>query len=177
MAEMWFELKEEAKKEMLLSGFKKAIHPKPSDLALWKKGQVHETRCITYTIYKCPMSWLAKCQCMLLLVMAKDYVEFHQSELRHHAASHAQDDSKKLEYAQMVAIREAAVTAPQLSAALLLRNMQKHDSPTKTIPAEHMLSFQHQVYCARKKLYAQQLKGLELNDSHGKMREFVDCHL
>ncbi len=52
---MWFELIEEAKKEMLLSGFKNAIHPKPTNLA-WKKGQVHESRCITYTIYKCLMS-------------------------------------------------------------------------------------------------------------------------
>ncbi len=53
---MWFELIEEAEKEMLLSGFKKAIHPKPIYLGLWKKGQVHQSRGITYTIYECPMS-------------------------------------------------------------------------------------------------------------------------
>ncbi len=67
------------------------------------------------------------------------------SELRHHAASHAQNDSKKLKYDQMVASRDAVVTAQQLSAAMLRSNMQLHDSPTKTIPAEHMSSFQHQV--------------------------------
>ncbi len=40
--EMWFENVEDEKKEMLLSAFKNAIHPKPSDLALvWRKGQVH----------------------------------------------------------------------------------------------------------------------------------------
>ncbi len=50
--EMWFELVDEAKKEMLLSGFIKAIHPKPTYLALWKKGQVSESRCIPSTIYK-----------------------------------------------------------------------------------------------------------------------------
>ncbi len=70
-----------------------------------------------------------------------------------------QDDSKKLKYDQIVAIRDAVVTAHQLSAAMLRRNMEMHDSPTKTIPAEHMLSFQHQVYRARKKLCAKQLKG------------------
>jgi hypothetical protein len=79
--------------------------------------------------------------------MAKDYLELQRSELelRHHAASHAQDDSKKLKYEQMVAIRDVVVTAPQLSAAMLRRNMEMHNSPTKTIPAEHMRSFQHKV--------------------------------
>ncbi len=38
-------------------------------------------------------------------------------------------------------------------------------------------SFQHQVYRARKKLCAQQLKGFNLDDSYGKLQEFADCHL
>ena len=63
--EMMFDVAEEARKEMLLSGFKKAIHSKPTDLGLWKKGQVHESRGITYTIYKCPMRERAGCRCML----------------------------------------------------------------------------------------------------------------
>ncbi len=63
-------------------------------------------------------------------VMAKDYLELQRSELelRHHEASHAQDDSKKLKYEQMVAIRDAVVTAP-LSAAMLRRNMQLKSLP------------------------------------------------
>jgi hypothetical protein len=121
--EMMFDIAEEARKEMLLSGLKKPIHPKPTDLGLWKKGQVHELRGITYTIYKCPMSGRAGCRCLLRLVMAKHYLELQRSELRHHAASHAQDDSKKLKYEQIVAIRDAVVTAPQLSAAMRRRNM------------------------------------------------------
>jgi hypothetical protein len=55
--------------------------------------------------------------------------------------------------------------------------MEMHDSPTKTIPAEHMLSFQHQVYRASKKLCAKQLNCFNLDDSFGKMQEFADCHL
>ncbi len=74
---------EEAKKERLLSGFKKAIHSKPTYLGLWKKRQVHESRGITYTIYKCPTSGRAGCRCMLRLVMAKDYLELQRSELSH----------------------------------------------------------------------------------------------
>jgi hypothetical protein len=54
--EMMFDVAEEARKEMLLSGFQKAIHSKPTNLGLWKKGQVHESRSITYTVYKCLMS-------------------------------------------------------------------------------------------------------------------------
>jgi hypothetical protein len=92
---------------------------------------------------------------MLRLVMAKDYLELQHSELRHHVARHAQDDSKKLKYEQMVAIRDAVVSVLQISAAMLCRNMQMHGSTTKTIPAEHLCSFQHQVYSASKKLCAQ----------------------
>jgi hypothetical protein len=82
--EMMFDVAEEARKEMLLSGFKKAIHPKPTKLGLWQKGRVHESRGITYTIYKCPMSGRAGCRCMLRLVMAKEYLELQRSEFRHH---------------------------------------------------------------------------------------------
>jgi hypothetical protein len=39
--EMMFDVEEEARKEMLLSGLKKTIHSKPTYLGLWKKGQVH----------------------------------------------------------------------------------------------------------------------------------------
>jgi hypothetical protein len=77
----------------------------------------------------------------------------------------------------MVAFRDVVVTVPQLSASMLRRNMQMHDSPTKTIPAEHLFSFQHQVYRARKTLCVQQLKGFNFDDSYGKLQEFADCHL
>ncbi len=107
--------------------------------------------------------------------MAKDYLELQSSKLCHHAASHAQDDSKKLKYEQMVAIRDVVVTVQQLSASVLCRNMQMHNSPTKTIQAEKMPSLQ--VYSASKKLCAQQLKGLNLDDSFGKLQEFADCHM
>jgi hypothetical protein len=37
--EMMFDVAEEARKEMLLSGFKKAIHPKPTDLDYGRRGK------------------------------------------------------------------------------------------------------------------------------------------
>jgi hypothetical protein len=70
----------------------------------------------------------------------------------------------------MVAIRDAVVTSPQLSASMLRRNTQMHDSPTKTIPAG---SFQHQVYCARKKLCAHQLIGFNLVTDTESYRAYI----
>jgi hypothetical protein len=70
--------------------------------------------------------------------------------------------AKKLKYEQMVAIKEAVVTVQQLSVAMLSRNMQMpvHNSPTRTIQAEHMHSFQHQVYSASKTLCANNSRAL-----------------
>ena len=103
-----------------------------------------------------------------------EYIELQRSELRHQADSHAVDCSKKLKYNQVVAIREAVVTAPQLSARVLRRNMTLHDSPTKTIPPEHLHSFfGHQVYRARKELCNKQLKGFEIDDTFGTLDQFA----
>jgi hypothetical protein len=52
--EMMFEVAGEASKEMPLSGFKKPIHPKPTDLGLWKKGQVHERTLRQHTTHPRP---------------------------------------------------------------------------------------------------------------------------
>jgi hypothetical protein len=97
---------------------------------------------------------------MLQLVMAGDYVELQRRE----HSSHVEDGSKRLKYDQMVATREAVMTAPQLSAPILCRNMLLHDSPTKTILPEHMHCFQYQVYHTSRKLCAKQLKGFEIDD-------------
>ncbi len=107
-AEMWFEVAGEARKEMQIAGLKKAIHAKPTDLGFWKKAQEHESRSISYTIYRCPMNYRCHCKCLLRLVMAPNtYVELQRSEDRHQADSHAQDASKTLKYNQMVEIRES----------------------------------------------------------------------
>ncbi len=82
---MMFDVAEEASKEMLIAGLRKAINPKPTDLGFWKKGQEHVSRGIHYTIYKYPMQHSAKCKCILQLVMACDYVEVQCSENRHQA--------------------------------------------------------------------------------------------
>ncbi len=88
---------------------------------------------------------------MLLVVMVKDYLELqHSNFAMTRPAMHKM--ILRSSSTKMVAIRDAVVTVPQLSAAMLRRNMQMHCSPTKTIPVEHMLSLQHQVYRACKQL-------------------------
>ncbi len=83
------------------------------------------------------------------IAMARDYVELQRSENRHQADSHAADGSKRLKYGQMITIRDAVITVPQLSATILSRDRSLHDSPNKTIPPEHMRSFRYQVYRTR----------------------------
>jgi hypothetical protein len=173
-SEMWFQVADEARKEMLIAGLKKAMHPKDTDLGFWKKAQEHESRGIHYTIYRCPMNYRCHCKCLLRLVMAPNkYVELQRSENRHDANSHAQDDSKTLKYKQLVVIRDAVLVAPQLSASTLRRNLMSSDSPEKNIAPEHLRCLQRQVYMARKSLCAKQLRGFELDESFGKLEEFA----
>jgi hypothetical protein len=84
---------------------------------------------------------------------------------------------KKLKYNQMVAIREAGKTTPQLSETILIWNMKLHDSPTKTTPPEHISSFQHQVYRSLKKVCTKQSKGFEFDDSYCKLDEFAESNM
>ncbi len=58
----------------------------------------------------------------------------------HDVHSHAEDRSKYLKYDQIISLSEAAITeftVPNLSGSALRRKMLLHDSPTKTIGAEH----------------------------------------
>ena len=107
------------------------------------------------------------------MTKVEEYIELQRSELLHQADSHALDCSKKLKYNQVLAIRDAVVTAPQLSARVLRRNMTLHDSSTKTIAQEHLRSFWHQVYRACKELCAKQLKGFEIDDTFGTLDQFA----
>jgi hypothetical protein len=55
--------------------------------------------------------------------------------------------------------------------------MTLHDSPTKTIPPEHLRSFGHQVYRARKELCTKQLKGFEIDDTYGTLDQYAERFL
>ena len=90
----------------------------------------------------------------------------------HDVHSHEEDGSKYLKYEQIIALSEAAITAPNLSGSVIYRNMLLHDSPTKTIGAEHSRSVMQRVRHARKNLTTKQLGGFMIADSFGSLTEF-----
>ncbi len=163
-----FDVAEEASKEMLLSGFKEAIHPKPTYLGLWKKGQVHESRGITYTIYKCPMSGRAGCRCMLRLVMAKDSLELQHCGTANFAITRS---------AMHKMIPRSSSTNKWLQSGLLLSLRQSflhlcfaETCSCTTVPPRQF----QQSTCAASSIRS---TVPAMDDSYGKLQEFADCHL
>jgi hypothetical protein len=69
-------------------------------------------------------------------------------------------------------LSEAAITAPNLSGSAIRRNMLFHDSPSKTIGAEHSRSVMRRVRHARKNLTTKQLGGFMIADSFWSLTEF-----
>ncbi len=79
--------------------------------------------------------------------------------------SHEEDGSKYLKYEQIISLSKPAITVPNLSGAAIRRDMLLHDSPTKTIGAEHSRSVMRRVRHARKNSTTKQLGGFMIADS------------
>jgi hypothetical protein len=92
----------------------------------------------------------------------------------HDVHSHDEDGSKYLKYVQIISLSEAAITEPNLSGSAIRRNMLLHDSPSKTIGAEHRRSVMRRVRLghASKNLTTKQLGGFMIADSFGSLTEF-----
>jgi hypothetical protein len=67
----------------------------------------------------------------------------------------------------MISLSEAAVTAPNLSAAVIRRNLLMHESPTKTIGVQHHHSVSRSVRRACKNMTAKQLGSVIMDDCFG----------
>ena len=91
-----------------------------TDLHLWKKaGRDHTTRAgIIYTIYRCPMRHQCDCKCTIRVGRGVGSLTLERFGL-HDMKSHATDKSKYLKYNQIISLSEAAVTAQNLSAAVI----------------------------------------------------------
>ncbi len=90
----------------------------------------------------------------------------------HDMKSHATDKSKYLKYDQIISLSEAADTAPNLSEAVIRRNLLMHDRPTKTIGVQHRESVRRRVRHARKNMTTKQLGGVIMDDCFGAFTEF-----
>ena len=104
--------------------------------------------------------------CCLRLVKGPNFIELQQSGL-HDASSHENDKSEYLKYDQIIAVHDSAVTAPQLSGAVIRRNLQMADSPSKIIDVKHQRCIQRCVYNVRRELNRNQLKGCKVDDLLG----------
>ncbi len=107
---------------------------------------------------------------VIRVVMGPDYIELQRSGTHHHVQIVGKG---KLTIEQMLAVQEAARTAPGVSAAQLRRNMLTHDSPTKTIRPEHECKIQRLIYKEHKKVQQQMLQGAAVDDKFGSLITFV----
>jgi hypothetical protein len=133
---------------MHLSGLKKLASHKglDTDLHLWKKASAgHKTRTgMSYTIYRCPLRHWCKCMKIIRVGRGRGLLILERCGL-HDVHSHDEDCAKYLKYGQIVSLSEAAITAPDLSSSAIRRNMILHDSPSKTVGAEHRRSVMRRV--------------------------------
>jgi len=169
------QLFEEARELMQLSRLKKLPGHKglSNDLYLWKRaGDDHTTRAgITYTIYRCPMRHQCDCNCIIGVRSGNGRLTLERCGL-HNMKSHATVKSKYLKYDQIISLSEAAITAQNLSAAVIRRNLLMHDSLTKTIGVQYRQSVHCSVRHARKNMTAKQLGGVIIDYGFGAFTEF-----
>jgi hypothetical protein len=169
------ELFEVARELMHLSGLKKLPGHKglDADLHLWKKASAgQKTRTgMSYTIYRYPLLHWCKCMKTICVGRGEGILILEHCGL-HNVHSHEEDGSKYLKYDQIISLSEAEITAPNLSCSALLRNILLHDSPTKTIGAEHSRRVMRRVRHARKTLTTKQLCGFMIADRFGSLMEF-----
>jgi hypothetical protein len=160
---------------MHLSGLKKLPGHEglDTDLHLWKKASAgHKARTgMSYTIYQCPLLHWRKCMKTIRVGRGGGILIMEQCGL-HDVHSHEEDGSKYLKYVPIISLSEAAITAPNLSVSVIRRNMLLHDSPAKTIGAEHSQCVMLRVRHARKNLTTKQLGGFMIADSFGSLTEF-----
>jgi hypothetical protein len=135
----------------------------------------HKTQTgMSYNIYYCPV--LHQCKCIKTIRVGREngLLILEQCCL-HDLSSHEQDGSKYLKYEQIISLTEAAVTMPNLSGAVIGRNMLLHDSPSKTIGAEHKSCIMRLVRSASKHLTTKQPGGFSIAEGFSNLTDFCMC--
>jgi hypothetical protein len=111
------------------------------------------------------------CKCTIRVGRGDGNFTLERCDL-HNMNSHATDKSKYLKYNQIILLTEAAVTAPNLSAAVIRRNMLMHESPTTTISVQHRHGVTRRVRPASKNMTAKQRGGVIMDDCFGALTDF-----
>ncbi len=119
-----------------------------------------------------PLKHRTGCCAGIRILYCPDWMQLDRCR-KHNANSHDDDKSKYLKYDQIVAISDAVIIAPQLSAAQLRRNLQLAHSPSKKIAPELLQSVQHWVKLSRAQSTMKQLYGFNINSSYGSLQKFL----
>ena len=102
----------------------------PSDYHLWKFSRRGTRRKPgqSFKVFKCPMCYQCGCDARIRITTGHEFkrIEKHGE---HNVNSHDEDCSKYLKHNQIIAVSDAVTIAPNLSAAVLHRNLQMVDAP------------------------------------------------
>jgi hypothetical protein len=84
--------------------------------------------------------------------MNYDFIELQQCCINYPSSHWEEMNTKGLTMDQILTVKKDATTAPQLSRAVICRNMLLHNSPTKEITPDHARTVQRRVYAVLKEL-------------------------
>ena len=171
------ELYELARDFMEASGIKKlpSHTHNENDLGLWKLNKVFIRRKSGQKIkvYRCPMNYRCGCEARIRIIIGHDFIQLERHGV-HDVNSHVEDRSKFLKHDQIIAVSEAVTIAPNLSAAILRRNLQMLDGPGSDIGADLLRSIRYRVKSSREKLATSQLEGHFIDGSFGSLTRFAN---
>ncbi len=103
------------------------------------------------------------CKCYMCVSPAGDEQCYYRASVKwsQDASSHENGGSKCRKYDQIIAVTDAAITAPQLSGTVIRKNMQLADGPSKNNNVSPQQSVQRHVYAVSKHLTKKQLNGYD----------------
>ena len=144
----------------------------PNDYHLWKfsRGGTRSKSGQNFKVYKCPMCYRCGCNARIRIKTGPDFTQIEKHG-KHNVNSHDEDKSKYLKHDQIVAVSDAVTVAPNLSAAVLRRNLV--NAPGTSIGADMLRSIRYRVMAARKKLSNSQMEGHGLDGTVGSLSKFA----
>ena len=146
----------------------------PKDFHLWKfsRGGTRSKSGQEFKVSKCPMCYRCGCDARIRITTGPEFTQIEKHG-EHHVNSHDEDRSKYLKHDQIIAVANAVTVAPNLSAAVLRRNLQMVNAPGTNIGAEMLRSIRYRVMASRKNLSNSQMEGHGLDGSFGSLSKFA----
>jgi hypothetical protein len=147
----------------------------PNDFHIWKFSR-RGTRTKSgekFKVYKCPMCYRCGCDARIRITTGPEFTQIEKHG-EHNPNSHDEDKSKYLKHDQIVAVSDAVTIAPNISAAVLRRNLLMVDAPGTSIGTDMLRSVRYRVMASRKKLSNSQMEGHGLDGTFGSLSRFAE---